>query len=71
MARKGGQGSETPGSLHYERGEIDGVDVSGLTLALAVHIPGNVLKGGWKVVAFVDSKASPRQKEAILAAHTG
>lgn len=58
-------------AYHYERGEIDGVDVSGLTLALAVHIPGNVLKGGWKVVAFVDSKASPRQKEAILAAHTG
>lgn len=58
-------------AYHYERGEIGGVDVSGLTLALAVHIPGNVLKGGWKVVASVDSKASPRQKEAILAAHTG
>ncbi len=58
-------------AYHYDRGEIDGVNVAGLTLALAVHIPGNVLKGGWKVVAFVDSAATPRQKEAILAAHTG
>lgn len=58
-------------AYHYDRGEIDGVDVTGLTLALAVHIPGNVLKGGWTVVAYVDRRATPRQKEAILAAHTG
>ncbi len=58
-------------AYHYDRGEINGVNVAGLTLALGVHIPGNVLKGGWKVVAFVDRKATPQQKEAILAAHTG
>jgi hypothetical protein len=30
-----------------------------------------VLAGNWKVAAHVDSKATPQQKEAILAAHTG
>lgn len=56
---------------HYDKGEINGVGVAGLTLALVAHIPGNVLKGNWKVAAHVDSKATPQQKEAILAAHTG
>ncbi len=58
-------------AYHYDRGQIDGVDVAGLTLALAVQIPGNVLKGNWKAVVFVDSRATRQQKEAILAAHTG
>ena len=58
-------------AYHYDRGEINGVNVAGLTLALAVDIPGNVLKGDWKVAVFVDQRATPQQKEAILAAHTG
>jgi hypothetical protein len=55
----------------YDKGEINGVSVAGLTLALVAHVPGNVLAGNWKVAAHVDSKATPQQKEAILAAHTG
>lgn len=55
----------------YDKGEINGVSVAGLTLALVAHIPGNILKGNWKVAAHVDSKATAHQKEAILAAHTG
>lgn len=58
-------------AYHYDRGHINNVDVSGLTLALVVRIPGNVLQGHWKVAAFVDKNAAPKQKEAILAAHTG
>ena len=58
-------------AYHYDRGHINDVDVSGLTLALVSMIPGNVLAGNWKVAAYVDSKASSKQKEAILAAHTG
>jgi hypothetical protein len=56
---------------HYDRGEIEGVDVSGLTLGLVVVIPGNVLKGNWTVVAYVDDRATSEQKEMILAAHGG
>jgi len=58
-------------AYHYDRGHINEVDVSGLTLALVARIPGNVLQGNWRIAAFVDGAASTRQKEAILAAHTG
>lgn len=56
---------------HFESGEIDGVDVSGLTFAVLVHIPGNVLEGNWRVVACVDDKASTEQQQAILSVYTG
>ena len=58
-------------AYHYDRGQINGVDVTGLTLAFVCLIPGNVLKGNWKVAAYLDDRATPEQKEAILAAHTG
>ncbi len=58
-------------AYHYDKGHINGLDVSGLTLALVTHIPGNVLEGNWQVAVHVDSKATSQQKEAILAAHTG
>jgi len=58
-------------SWHFDKGEIDGVDVSGLTIAILCHIPGNILKGNWRAVIFVDEKASSQQEEAILNAYTG
>jgi hypothetical protein len=58
-------------SWHIDKGEIDGVDVSDLTLAILCHIPGNILKGNWRAVVFVDEKASSQQEEAILNAFTG
>jgi hypothetical protein len=58
-------------AYRYDKGHINGLDVAGLTLALVTHIPGNVLAGDWQVAVHVDSKATPQQKEAILAAHTG
>jgi hypothetical protein len=33
-------------AYHYEQGLIDNIDVSGVTVAFAAFIPGNVLKGG-------------------------
>jgi hypothetical protein len=54
-----------------DSGQIEGVDVSGLTLALSVHIPGNILKGNWKAVVFVDDRSSPQQQEAMLKLFTG
>ncbi|HSR51462.1 MAG TPA: DUF1326 domain-containing protein [Acidobacteriota bacterium] len=56
---------------HFDEGQIDGVDVSGLTLALAVHIPGNVLDGNWKAVVFIDDKANEEQTEAIMKVYSG
>ncbi len=58
-------------SWHFDKGEIDGVDVSGLTIAILCHIPGNILKGDWKAVVFIDEKASSQQEEALLNAFSG
>jgi hypothetical protein len=58
-------------AYHFDRGTIRGVDVSGLTVASAVYIPGNVLAGGWKQVLFVDDQASEEQHDAIVAMMTG
>jgi hypothetical protein len=59
-------------AYHFDRGTIDGVDVSGLSFVRVVHIPGNVLvPGSWKTVDFVDERADERQADAILAAYTG
>jgi hypothetical protein len=54
-----------------ERGRIRAVDVSGLSLVLICHIPGNVLAGNWQVVALVDEAGSPEQREALIDAFTG
>ncbi len=54
-----------------EKGTISGVDVSGLTLALLPHIPGNILEGNWKVAVFVDDKSTDEQHEALLQVFTG
>lgn len=56
---------------HIDKGAIDGVDVSGLTFAALCDIPGNILEGQWRMIAYVDDKASKAQEEAILAAWTG
>jgi hypothetical protein len=45
--------------------------VSGLALGLVAHIPGNVLKGNFRVVVVLDEAATPQQEEAILRAYTG
>ena len=56
---------------HIDEGTVDGVDVSGRTFAGLAHIPGNILAGNWKVVAFVDDEASDEQQEALLNVFTG
>jgi hypothetical protein len=56
---------------HIDRGTIQGVDVSGLTLAVSEHIPGNILMGNWKAQVYVDEQATPAQQEALLSVFTG
>lgn len=56
---------------HFDKGTIDGVDVSGLTFAVLAHIPGNILQGNWRAIAYVDDNASKEQEEAILGVYTG
>jgi hypothetical protein len=54
-----------------DRGQIRGVDVSGLNLVLICRIPGNVLAGNWEVVALVDERATDEQRDLLLGAFTG
>lgn len=56
---------------HVDKGNIDGVDVSGRIIAGIVHIPGNVLKGDWRARLYVDDKATPQQKDALLGVWSG
>ena len=58
-------------AYHVDRGQIHGLDVSGLSLVLVNQIPGNVLAGNWRVVLYVDDKATPAQREALLDAFGG
>ena len=58
-------------AYHVDRGTVDGVDVSGRSFVLLAHIPGNVLKGNWRAVVYVDDKATPQQEEALISAFTG
>ncbi|NMG75861.1 DUF1326 domain-containing protein [Aromatoleum diolicum] len=56
---------------HINKGDVGGTDVSGLTFGMLAHIPGNVLKGNWRALAFVDERASPAQEDALLSVFTG
>lgn len=58
-------------SYHVDAGNIDGIDVSGRTVSFLIHIPGNVLKGNWKVAMVVDDGASDAQYDALTAAFGG
>jgi hypothetical protein len=54
-----------------DNGTVNGTDVSGHVLGILAHIPGNILKGNWKVRVYVDDKASAAQKDALLSVWTG
>ena len=58
-------------AYHLDKGTIRGVDVSGLTLASAVNIPGNILEGNWRQMVYIDENASDEQADAMLDAFTG
>ena len=57
--------------LAPRRRRIEGTDVTGRTVALSVHIPGNILAGNWKAAVFVDDGASEEQQGALLKVFTG
>ena len=54
-------------AFHVDTGEIDGVDVSGLSYALVVDAPGAMGEGGWRVGLLLDDAASPEQAEVLAA----
>ena len=58
-------------AYHFDAGTIEGVDVTGRTLALVSHIPGNVLAGNIRVAIYLDDAASADQEKALLDVYSG
>ncbi|MEO6747422.1 MAG: DUF1326 domain-containing protein [Caldimonas sp.] len=56
---------------HFDLGTIDGVDVTGRTLAMLAHVPGNILQGNWTAAVYLDDGATPAQEAALLGVYTG
>lgn len=51
---------------HIDKGEDEGVSLSNLNLALAVHSPGPMIETQWKVALYVDERADEAQHNALL-----
>ncbi|UYG09177.1 DUF1326 domain-containing protein [Halomonas sp. M4R1S46] len=51
---------------HIERGHFDDQPLNGLNLAMALHSPGNMTDGNWRVVVYVDQAASEAQHQALV-----
>ncbi len=46
-------------AYHIEKGAIDDVDVSDRTFVILDYLPGNILKGNWRAVFYVDDESTP------------
>lgn len=58
-------------SYHIDKGQINGIDVSGLTMVQVDHVPGNILNGNFRTVFYMNDDATPGQQQALLNAWTG
>jgi hypothetical protein len=59
------------GAWRINRGEYDGLSLDGLGLGFAAKWPGAIHEGNGTVLLFVDEKASPAQRDALLAIGSG
>jgi hypothetical protein len=57
--------------FHVDKGEVDGVDVSGLTVAPVAQAPKFMHEGNWKLGLLIDEKASDEQVEKLGGVFSG
>jgi hypothetical protein len=57
--------------FHVDAGEVEGVDVSGLTIAAVADTPKFMHEGNWKLGALIDDSASDEQADALGAVFSG
>jgi hypothetical protein len=57
--------------FHVNRGEVEGTDVSGLTVALLADTPKVMSQGNWRLGLFIDQAASDEQAEKLGAVFSG
>ena len=58
-------------AFHVESGDVDGVDVSGLSFAMVIDSPPVMAEGNWRLGLFLDAAASPEQSEKFGAVLSG
>lgn len=64
-------GNPTEGSCtglvawHIDKGMYRDTPLDGLNVVVALHSPGNMAEGDWKVVLYLDESASESQSEAL------
>lgn len=58
-------------AMHIQEGHFDGLDLSGLKWAAAVHFPGALHEGNGTLEAFVDESATEEQRKALVTILTG
>ena len=57
--------------FHIDSGEVDGVDVSGLTVAVLADTPRVMADGNWRVGVFMDQAATQEQMDKLGAVFSG
>ena len=57
--------------FHVDSGDVDGTDVSGLTVAAVADTPKVMSDGGWRLGVVIDEAASEEQAEALGAVFSG
>ena len=57
--------------FQVESGEVDGVDVSGLTVAALADTPKVMSEGNWRLGVLIDAAASDEQAEKLGAVFSG
>ncbi|WP_214327437.1 DUF1326 domain-containing protein [Nonomuraea sediminis] len=58
-------------AFHIDSGQVDGVEVGGLTVAIVADTPSVMGEGGWRVGVFMDEAATREQAEALGAVFSG
>ena len=57
--------------FHIDSGEVDGVDVSNLTVGMLADTPPLMVDGNWRVGMFMDAAASREQADKLAAVFSG
>ena len=58
-------------AFHIDHGEIEGTDVSGLTIGVLADTPQVMIEGNWRLGVLLDDKASKEQQEKLVAVFSG
>ena len=58
-------------AFHIDDGDVDGMDVSGHTVAMLADTPGQMTDGNWRVAVFLDDGTSEEQRQALTTVFSG